>query len=49
MGCLMVNSTIELAAEDSEVARVVRRHMERLGIEKVESFASRKNCWRMRG
>src|SRR5262249_7201420 len=30
MGCLMVNSTVELAAEDSAVARVVRGHMERL-------------------
>jgi TetR/AcrR family transcriptional repressor of nem operon len=30
MGCLMVNSTVELAAEDSEVARVVRDHMARL-------------------
>jgi TetR/AcrR family transcriptional regulator, transcriptional repressor for nem operon len=30
MGCLMVNSTVELAAEDSEVARVVRGHMTRL-------------------
>jgi TetR/AcrR family transcriptional repressor of nem operon len=30
MGCLMVNSTMELAAEDSEVARVVRDHMVRL-------------------
>lgn len=30
MGCLMVNSTMELAAEDSEVARVVRGHMARL-------------------
>src|SRR5207248_2008928 len=30
MGCLMVNSTVELAAEDSEVAMVVRGHMERL-------------------
>jgi TetR/AcrR family transcriptional regulator, transcriptional repressor for nem operon len=30
MGCLMVNSTVELAAEDSEVARVVRGHMARL-------------------
>lgn len=30
MGCLMVNSTVELAAEDSEVAKVVRGHMERL-------------------
>jgi TetR/AcrR family transcriptional repressor of nem operon len=29
-GCLMVNTAIELAAEDSEVARVVRGHMERL-------------------
>jgi len=30
MGCLMVNSTMELAAEDSEVSRVVRGHMARL-------------------
>jgi TetR/AcrR family transcriptional repressor of nem operon len=30
IGCLMVNSTIELAAEDSEVAAVVRGHMARL-------------------
>lgn len=30
MGCLMVNSTIELAAEDSEVSTVVRGHMARL-------------------
>jgi TetR/AcrR family transcriptional repressor of nem operon len=30
MGCLMVNSTVELAAEDSEVSRVVRGHMARL-------------------
>jgi TetR/AcrR family transcriptional regulator, transcriptional repressor for nem operon len=30
MGCLMVNSAIELAAEDSEVSRVVRAHMARL-------------------
>jgi TetR/AcrR family transcriptional regulator, transcriptional repressor for nem operon len=30
MGCLMVNSTVELAAEDSEVAKVVRGHMRRL-------------------
>jgi TetR/AcrR family transcriptional repressor of nem operon len=30
MGCLMVNSTIELAAEDSEVGEVVRNHMARL-------------------
>jgi TetR/AcrR family transcriptional regulator, transcriptional repressor for nem operon len=30
MGCLMVNSTIELAAEDSEVSQVVRGHMARL-------------------
>jgi TetR/AcrR family transcriptional repressor of nem operon len=30
MGCLMVNSTVELAAEDSEVGKVVRGHMERL-------------------
>lgn len=30
MGCLMVNSTVELAAEDSEVAKVVRGHMSRL-------------------
>ena len=30
MGCLMVNSTVELAAEDTEVSRVVREHMKRL-------------------
>jgi TetR/AcrR family transcriptional regulator, transcriptional repressor for nem operon len=30
MGCLMVNSTVELAAQDSEVAQVVRAHMARL-------------------
>ncbi len=30
MGCLMVNSTIELAAEDSEVGAIVRGHMQRL-------------------
>ena len=30
MGCLMVNSTIELAAEDSEVGAIVRDHMSRL-------------------
>jgi TetR/AcrR family transcriptional repressor of nem operon len=30
MGCLMVNSTVELAAEDSDVSRVVRGHMDRL-------------------
>jgi TetR/AcrR family transcriptional repressor of nem operon len=30
MGCLMVNSTMELAADDSDVAKVVRGHMGRL-------------------
>ena len=30
MGCLMVNSTMELAAADSEVGEVVRSHMARL-------------------
>jgi TetR/AcrR family transcriptional repressor of nem operon len=30
IGCLMVNSTVELAAEDSEVGDVVRNHMSRL-------------------
>ena len=30
IGCLMVNSTVELAAVDSEVGEVVRRHMQRL-------------------
>ncbi len=30
IGCLMVNSTVELAAEDSEVGEVVREHMARL-------------------
>ncbi|MFZ0380044.1 MAG: TetR/AcrR family transcriptional regulator [Solirubrobacteraceae bacterium] len=30
MGCLMVNSAMELAAEDSEVGAIVRDHMKRL-------------------
>src|SRR5262245_4279641 len=30
IGCLMVNSTMELAAEDSEVGAIVRNHMARL-------------------
>jgi TetR/AcrR family transcriptional repressor of nem operon len=30
MGCLMVNSAVELAAEDSEVGQIVRNHMHRL-------------------
>lgn len=30
MGCLMVNTTIELAAEDSEVSGLAREHMARL-------------------
>jgi TetR/AcrR family transcriptional repressor of nem operon len=30
MGCLMVNSTVELAAQDSEVGEIVREHMRRL-------------------
>jgi len=30
MGCLIVNSAVELAAEDAEVADVVRGHMARL-------------------
>jgi len=30
MGCLMVNSAMELAAEDTEVSRVVRDHIARL-------------------
>jgi TetR/AcrR family transcriptional regulator, transcriptional repressor for nem operon len=30
IGCLMVNSTVELAAEDSDVGRLVRGHMRRL-------------------
>lgn len=30
MGCLMVNSAIELAMEDSEVGEIVRNHMARL-------------------
>src|SRR5215813_10445911 len=29
-GCLMVNSTVELANQDSEIAGVVRGHMKRL-------------------
>ena len=30
IGCLMVNTTVELAAEDSEVASLTRGHMARL-------------------
>jgi TetR/AcrR family transcriptional regulator, transcriptional repressor for nem operon len=30
VGCLMVNTTVELAAEDSEIAGVTRAHMARL-------------------
>jgi TetR/AcrR family transcriptional repressor of nem operon len=30
MGCLMVNTTVELAAEDSEIASLTRAHMARL-------------------
>ena len=30
MGCLMVNSAMELAAADSEVGELVRSHMDRL-------------------
>ncbi len=30
VGCLMVNSTVELAAEDSEVGEIAREHMRRL-------------------
>jgi TetR/AcrR family transcriptional regulator, transcriptional repressor for nem operon len=30
IGCLMVNTTVELAAEDSEVSRLTREHMARL-------------------
>ena len=30
VGCLMVNSAVELAAVDSEVGAIVRRHMQRL-------------------
>jgi TetR/AcrR family transcriptional regulator, transcriptional repressor for nem operon len=30
IGCLMVNSAVELAAEDSEIANIVRSHMSRL-------------------
>jgi len=30
IGCLMVNSTVELAAEDSEIGAIVRNHMQRL-------------------
>jgi TetR/AcrR family transcriptional regulator, transcriptional repressor for nem operon len=30
VGCLMVNSTVELATVDTEVSRIVRGHMERL-------------------
>jgi TetR/AcrR family transcriptional repressor of nem operon len=30
VGCLMVNTTVELAAEDSEIAGLTRAHMARL-------------------
>jgi len=30
IGCLMVNTTVELAAEDSEIAALIRAHMTRL-------------------
>ena len=33
LGCLMVNTTVELAAEDSEIAGLTRAHMARLKID----------------
>ena len=41
MGCLMVNSAMELAAEDSEVAMVVRDHMSATGAERRARAAQR--------
>jgi TetR/AcrR family transcriptional repressor of nem operon len=45
MGCLMVNSAIELAAEDSEVGAIVRNHMQRLerNAERALRNAQRRN------
>lgn len=42
MGCLMVNSAMELAAEDSEVAKVVRDHMTRLERNAVRALRNAK-------
>jgi TetR/AcrR family transcriptional regulator, transcriptional repressor for nem operon len=42
MGCLMVNSAMELAAEDSEVGAVVRDHMKRLERNAVRALRNAK-------
>jgi TetR/AcrR family transcriptional repressor of nem operon len=44
MGCLMVNSTVELAAEDSEIANVVRNHMLRLEKNTARALRNAKRC-----
>jgi TetR/AcrR family transcriptional repressor of nem operon len=44
MGCLMVNTTVELAAEDSEVSVLTRDHMTRL--ERSAERALRNAQWR---
>ncbi|HTX13365.1 MAG TPA: TetR/AcrR family transcriptional regulator [Solirubrobacteraceae bacterium] len=42
IGCLMVNSAMELAAEDSEVGAVVRDHMQRLERNAVRALRNAK-------
>jgi TetR/AcrR family transcriptional regulator, transcriptional repressor for nem operon len=42
MGCLMVNSAMELAAEDSEVGAIVRDHMKRLERNAVRALRNAK-------
>jgi TetR/AcrR family transcriptional repressor of nem operon len=42
MGCLMVNSAMELAAEDSEVGVLVREHMTRLERNAVRALRNAK-------
>jgi TetR/AcrR family transcriptional regulator, transcriptional repressor for nem operon len=42
MGCLMVNSAMELAAEDSEVGAIVRDHMKRLERKAVRALRNAK-------
>ena len=44
MGCLMVNSAVELAAEDSEVGEVVRGHMARLERNAERALRNAKRC-----
>jgi TetR/AcrR family transcriptional regulator, transcriptional repressor for nem operon len=42
MGCLMVNSAMELAAQDSEVGAIVRDHMKRLERNAVRALRNAK-------